>query len=235
MQDAMSELTRKYREELLRMHAQTQSPAPATPAETQDALDEWQRAGNLPDPLEETVLEELESEQPPSPTTDPETVYEDPVLPDYILPPVDSPLPLPTPALPPEPLPASSESGQLQVITVTGNTAFPVPNAKVSVILQHGTNEHLAYVLTTDENGMTPLVSLPTPPAALSLSPDNPQPYALCDIRVTARGFFRNEALSVPLFSGITSRQVFQLIPLPAHLQAAETIQYPTDAPSVSP
>ena len=108
-----------------------------------------------------------------------------------------------------------TDSGLLRVATLTGDGAFPVPGAHITVSVRRNGKERFAYLLLTDESGETPTVSLPAPPASLSQQPGSEQPFTVVDIRVFARGYFRAEMLNVPVFAGVTSLQTFQLIPLP--------------------
>ena len=109
----------------------------------------------------------------------------------------------------------NTAEGMLSVIASTADSAFPVPNARVTVYTRIGGKLHLNYMMTTNQNGETPTVVLPAPPAGLSQQPENIQPYSLCDIRIFAKGFFRSEALNVRIFADVVTRQTFQLVPLP--------------------
>jgi len=109
----------------------------------------------------------------------------------------------------------NTAEGMLCVVAATADSAFPVPDARVTVYTKIGGKLHLNYMMTTNENGETPTVVLPAPPANLSQEPENIQPYSLCDIRIFAKGFFRSEALNVRIFADVVTRQTFQLVPLP--------------------
>ncbi len=254
MQENMSELARKYREEMLRMYGgirqavpQPAAPMPAEPLDPpmpapmeqpepmpipleetltpEEALEEWMNAPEMQEAVNEQVQENLEEEQLAS--EDPEgTIYEEPVLPEYIRPGQPQPSPVP-------PEPAYTEHGLLYVAAVTGNGAFPVEGAHVTVVQHLPDGEQLVHLMITDESGETPVFPIPTPDASLSQTPGNSRPYVLCDIRIFARGYFRNEALNVPIFSGVTSRQVFRMIPLPLIMhEDMETIRFPSEAPN---
>lgn len=217
MQENLSELAQKYREEMLRLYSSVPQETPPTPPELpvtdvtaspaeadaiiDDVLPDADEEAPLP-PLLAATEERLEEEILAS--ADPEgTIYEEPVLPDYILEPA------------PEVPTVYTSSGQLYVAAVTGTGAFPVENAHVTVWQQENGQSVLLHQMRTDASGETPPIRIPAPDAALSQTPGAVQPYALCRIRIYARGFYRIELLDVPVFAGVTSRQVFNLIPLP--------------------
>ena len=59
------------------------------------------------------------------------------------------------------------------------------------------------------------------------------RPYNLFDVSVSAEGFFRARSVDVPVFSGITSVQNFNLIPLPLMMDSSdETVTYYNAEPS---
>ncbi|MBR4319104.1 MAG: hypothetical protein IKP69_03525, partial [Oscillospiraceae bacterium] len=176
-----------------------------------------------PEPeLPEPVAEEL-----------PEENYEEPVLPDYIQP-VSPSLPSEWQAQEDYEKRNTSE-GSLYIVASAADSAYPVPDARVTVYTRIGDRLQLNYLLVTDKSGMTPVVNLPAPPAELSQDPDNALPYAVCDIKIYANGYFREEAKDVPIFAGVTSRQEFQMIPLPLAVEEdAETIVFPSETGGVS-
>ena len=190
MPENVSELARKYRDEMLALYGSR--PAAPEPA--------------------------------PVPVSEPEPVYyPEPVLPEYIRP------------EPPQ-LPAEWEAqaayektntaeGRLRIVAAAADSAYPVPGARALVYTRIGEKRHLNYMLLTDENGETPTVTLPAPPAGLSQEPENQTPYASCDIEISARGFFPTEALNVHIFAGVTTRQEFQLVPLPLNMTIEDALE----------
>ena len=48
----------------------------------------------------------------------------------------------------------------------------------------------------------------------LSLTPEDKNPYTTYNISVNAEGYYESERVNVPLFQGITSLQIIDLIPL---------------------
>ena len=217
MQENLSELAKKYQEEMLRMYGRRKPPAPEELPPNPDLT------GAKPDAAADQPLSPSLAPLPPDAddaqydaAEDAVTLPEEPedgALPSYIQPVV--------PQLPEEW--AAQEAyenrntaeGYLRVIAAAADSAYPVPDARVTVFTYIGRKLHLSYLLKTDENGETPTVPLPAPPADLSQEPENASPFASCDIRITAKGFFRTQARDVHIFAGVTTRQEFQLVPLP--------------------
>ena len=212
MQKDMSELARKYQEEMLRLYGKRR-PEPASEPEPEPAPEPSASAPESePEHAEEPSQAQFDEELP-------EEIYSDEELPTYIR---------PVPELPEEWTAqaeyekANTAEGYLRVIAAAADSAYPVPGARVSVFTRIGKKLHLSYLMVTDENGETPTVMLPAPPAGLSQAPENQKPYASCDIRIAAKGFFPTQASDVHIFAGITTRQVFQLVPLPVNYEASD-------------
>lgn len=93
---------------------------------------------------------------------------------------------------------------------------IPIEGATVYVYTDpSGESEgRLLYTLTTDEDGLTETVTLPTPPLSESFSPEAPKPYSTYNVFASKQGFYPTEGRTVPLFPGITSIQPINLIPL---------------------
>ena len=204
-------------------------PRAVPAALTDPAFGAFSQEDALPAPLEDALPEESpgmpepqEAVQEAAPMEEEEEAL--PALPAYIAPPV----PEPAAWAQQEAYEArNSAEGKLYVVASAADAAYPVPGAKVTIHTRIGDTDTLQYLLTTDESGRTPVVTLPAPPAMLSQDPDNIRPYAVCDIRIYAGGYFREEARNVPVFAGVTSRQEFRLIPLPLYVPAdADTIVF---------
>lgn len=206
MPENVSELARKYRDEMLALYGSR--PAAPTPEPEPESVPE-------PEPMPEPAQE-------PEPVPEP-TYYPEPVLPEYIRP--------EPPQLPAEweaqaaYEKANTAEGRLRIVAAAADGAYPVPGARVLVYTRIGEKRHLSYMLLTDENGETPTITLPAPPAGLSQEPENLKPYAACDIEISAKGFFPTEALDVHIFAGITTRQEFQLVPLPLNMTPADAME----------
>ncbi|MDE6657222.1 MAG: hypothetical protein K2J88_01415, partial [Oscillospiraceae bacterium] len=210
-------------------------PQPRNTLENEDYEKESQIVAVMAEPAESDI-EEMHEESVPEPIfeLEPEPVieYEEPVLPEYIQP--------VKPILPKEwdaqeaYEQRNTAEGKIYIVASTADSAYPVPEARVTIYSQIGDKTVLNYLLKTDESGLTPVVTLPAPPANLSQEPENLKPYATYNIKIYAGGYFREEAKDVPIFAGITSRQVFQMIPLPlAVSEDLETISFPSQAEPV--
>lgn len=110
--------------------------------------------------------------------------------------------------------PNYSSSGSLIVSVYSARGAIPIPDALVTIRGSDKDSSGVISVLKTDQSGNTPKITLPTPPAAESESPGNVKPFATYNIEVDKEGFYPRQFLDVPVFSGITSIQPVNLIPL---------------------
>ncbi len=115
-------------------------------------------------------------------------------------------------AAPPDTL---SEVGYLVVSTGTGGKAYALGDAQVEIYL---TDEAGAWQLfrmqNTGTTGIAEKVAIPAPKQSLSQTPDSVyQPYTIARVRVFKDGYYGIEAAEVPIFSGITSLQYFDMIP----------------------
>lgn len=109
-----------------------------------------------------------------------------------------------------------------------GDESSPVEGATVAVTaVVDGQRMILASGLT-DENGTTRRLEVPVPDAVHSQAPDSAiRPYSLYDVTVTAEGYFNARSVDVPVFSGITSIQNFNMIPVPVMTEpSSETLTY---------
>lgn len=165
-----------------------------------------------PIPVPETVPEPIPVPEPePIPTPEAESD--------------DLPQPLPLPELPEEPVlppqstvqeqysPPENETsfGWIKVTARTAGNALPLEGVSVLILKQNGMDTDLLMSLVTDSSGNTPKVRLPAPP----ISDERSQAYSTYEIRAFLPGYTRMESVFVPVFSGITSLQAFELIPLP--------------------
>lgn len=117
-----------------------------------------------------------------------------------------------------------TDIGRLQVRVSTENEAIPIAGAVVTVTDPDGA---LMRLMTTDTNGLTDIIDLPTKPRELSLSPENAQPYATYTINVTADGYFQKRFTDLPIYGGVTAIQSVSMIPLPEAGDDDIVLQYP--------
>ena len=103
----------------------------------------------------------------------------------------------------------------------------------MTITSTQGDQLQLERVAVTDESGETEKIPLPVPDASLSLDLDETrQPYSTYDVSVHAPGYYRQRSEKVPVFAGITSRQIFSMIPLVSDLQTPpETIVFQNNEP----
>lgn len=127
--------------------------------------------------------------------------------------------------------------GYLQVVVSSADQAIPTFGASVIVSKTVGEGEEILYSFMTDENGETPVFELPTVDAKMSQSPDlsndGHRPYAVYNVSTYAIDYFQVKNLNVPIFSGITSIQRVNMIPLPVHTQERKVITYSEYEPNL--
>ena len=93
----------------------------------------------------------------------------------------------------------------------------PVPNAKITVSKLLGDDYYVSKVVTTDENGETAPLPLPTVSRDLSMRPGEGRVYTTYHVSVEAPGFRRRDIYDVQIFEGITS---VQRVPLQQSVQS---------------
>lgn len=97
--------------------------------------------------------------------------------------------------------------GLIKVQVRAGRSSIPIPEARV-VISKKLENERFVLAdVTTDANGMTGNISLPAPPAYLSQSPGNADPYSFYDIEISHPDYKTVSDRDVPVFDGVLSIQ----------------------------
>ncbi len=101
--------------------------------------------------------------------------------------------------------------GTLAVRAYTAAGALPIEGAAVRIKDSGG---EVLYSLTTDRDGTTAPVSLPTPLKALSMTPGGVGlPYSLYDLEIDAEGYYSKQIRGVAVFPGVASLQIINLIP----------------------
>jgi hypothetical protein len=126
-----------------------------------------------------------------------------------------------------------SSKGYILVNVRTGDESAAVSGATVLVTAIVAGNRIILASGMTDRNGTAPLFEVPVPAFGISQSPSpDSRPYNLFDVSVTAEGFFNARSVDVPVFSGITSVQNFNMIPVPALMMPSdETVTYYNQEP----
>ena len=111
--------------------------------------------------------------------------------------------------------PENTSRGLLQVNTVNIQNNFPIQNARVSIRYREDPGRIIEQV-ETNSSGQTAQVSLPAPPAALSLEPGTARPYAEYGILVEAPGFMPLEIDGTEILADSTAIQPAALTPIGA-------------------
>ena len=108
-----------------------------------------------------------------------------------------------------------SEFGTLRVETVSSNMLYPVSNVHVIVYKALDDDNYFIYDTYTDGSGVVKDLKLPAPSKSFSQSPENNdvKPYSTYNIYVEHPYFFNTLYENVPIFDGITSIQLVEMIP----------------------
>lgn len=104
--------------------------------------------------------------------------------------------------------------GYLRVFVFTGQTAEPLQGATVTVTREQGERDDLYATATTDIDGFTPVLPLPSVNPALTMRPDIPTPYIPYDIRVDAIGFQPVIYENVPIYGNNYVTQSASMLPI---------------------
>lgn len=115
----------------------------------------------------------------------------------------------------------------------TGDESSPVVGANVTITAAIDGRRVILASGLTDMNGTSPRFRLPVPDISHSQSPEAEiRPYSLFDVSVSAEGYFNARSVDVPVFSGVTSVQNFNMIPLPLMASpSSETLTYYNQEP----
>ena len=129
----------------------------------------------------------------------------------------------------------TKDSAVLRVVVTTALGALPLADASVTVSTaadETGARE-LLYSVRTDAGGMTPPMTLPTPPRSNSMTPDGGLPYAVYTGDGARPGYLPVTALHVTMFSGVPAVLPVALTPLPENQFSAQTDLTATGEPQV--
>lgn len=129
---------------------------------------------------------------------------------------------------------AQAETAVLRVFVTSALGAFPLEDALVTVStpMNEQGERTLLYSVRTDNGGMTPPLTLSTPPLSDSMRP-NPgvQPFALYTVEIMRDGFTPQTALQVAMFAGIPAVLPVALTPLPENVAIEDTSLTSTSPP----
>lgn len=113
-----------------------------------------------------------------------------------------------------EETPDVSGTGYIKAEVTTGGGAVPIENAVVLITKKENGKTYLLKMLISDESGSTETVALPAPNVSFSETPDpTEKPFANYYISAYADGFYAENDMEVPVFSGVKSIQPIALIP----------------------
>ena len=132
--------------------------------------------------------------------------YPEPRLPGYISQPEDFP----------KDITGDNYRGNVRAQVTTGEGALPVEDAFVIISsVSSGNGRELIAALLTNKSGGTVPIAVITPQATLSTD----IPYSVVDVLVYKDGFYSFQNKDVSVYSGTTSIQPVNLVPLPASSQ----------------
>ena len=112
-----------------------------------------------------------------------------------------------------------TSTGTLIVSVYTAGGAIPVEGALVTIRGGQQESSGVLSILYTDQSGNTPRITLPAPPASESEAPGTEKPYATYNIEVDKENYYPRSFINVPVFSGTTSIQPVNLVPLTEYNQ----------------
>ena len=129
----------------------------------------------------------------------------------------------------------TKDSAVLRVVVTTALGALPLEDASVTVstAADESGERTLLYSVRTGPGGMTPPLTLPTPPRSNSMTPDGGLPYAVYTVEVTHPGYTPVTALHVTMFSGVPAVLPVPLTPLPENQSSTRADLTATGEPQV--
>ena len=108
-----------------------------------------------------------------------------------------------------------TDSSNFKVKTYMASGALPVADVLVKVYGTDDFNNHVKYSLITDNDGLTPEIPLPAPPADLSRSPGSGEaPYAVYNAELAKDGFYPKKIDNIPVFGKSDAILSIEMIPL---------------------
>ncbi len=122
--------------------------------------------------------------------------------------------------------------GYLVIQARIANDAVPLENVQITILDDQG---HRVYGLTTDESGETPMVSLETVAAGLSLDPNYVgDPYVSYHVLAQAVGFQSLYVENVPIYEGETAILPMALLPQQDDARSGEAERITIERPAVA-
>ncbi len=108
----------------------------------------------------------------------------------------------------------AQNTGYLVVNTSTARGAIPLEGVSITVFDNDTPGNPIMAAVTTDNSGKSPRIALPAPDRSLSMQPGSSKPFASYLVIAEKEGYYPVSYNGVPVFSGVTSIQPVELLPL---------------------
>lgn len=128
---------------------------------------------------------------------------------------------------------AYPKTGFLKVQTTIANGTFPISDVTVEVSKTFPTGRYVINTQMTDISGLTQPISLPAPPALISLTPGIKEPFASYDITLTHPKYTTVRIHNVPIYENQTTLQPVDLIPKTLTPEGQTVIEYTINPPVI--
>lgn len=125
-----------------------------------------------------------------------------------------------------------SDYGSLRIEATAGSHAIPVEDALIIITRADKPKEEIVAVLLTDSSGTTQTIKIPAPAEILSESPSDNTVSAVVNITAYKKGYYEIENRNVPVFTGVTSIQPVNMIPLPINSSERKAV-FTEDEPNL--
>lgn len=116
--------------------------------------------------------------------------------------------------------------GELSVTVTAAFGALPLLDASVTISRQSVLLNHFV----TNQSGLTPSVTVATPPMEFSTEPTTEKPYSEISVRISMPGYYSVYRSGIQVYAGQTSYMQVNLMPLPANEKASNQ-EIITDTP----
>lgn len=121
-----------------------------------------------------------------------------------------------------------ADVGFLVVRLTSARGTIPIVGATVTVYRADEDGDRLFYIGQTDENGESPVWSLPTKRRELSLEPGNDTPFTDYVVQANAAGYAVFFSEGVSIFGGVQTIQRLPMQPLPDSADATTATRFVT-------
>ncbi|MBQ5841478.1 MAG: carboxypeptidase regulatory-like domain-containing protein [Clostridia bacterium] len=233
----VSELIARYRQELLELHAKRPTEAPLPAPVTDNWLDDrFPQPDILRDRAALTPARPVAEEPQEAPQTvaviSPAVEAEEAPTYPYTDEDLNGQVPRDEQPAPPT-VEAPAYTGYLRVFVFTGDTAEPLAGARVTVTRPADEEGDILFAsTTTDIDGFTPVISLPSVSPALTMQPGNVQPYVTYNIHVNADGFSPTVYENVPVYGDNYVTQPAAMVPTVEGQGPNDTRIFPSQGPA---